>query len=86
MGDLEEVLVWTSSEGYWAEHATFLLRGRDGRWHAIGFGDPAANQVVDELRKLPGFDEGLLLTLIGQRARKITMLWRRPPCNPSPSG
>lgn len=72
----------TSGDGHWGEHATFLLHTRDDRWHAVGFSDSAANNLVAELGALPGFDTGLLRTLIGQRTRKIVTLWRAPPSKP----
>lgn len=73
--DVDVVAVWTSEDGYWGEHATFLLHTRDDRWHAVGFSDPAANGLVAELSRLPNFDKDLLFALIGQRERKIVTLW-----------
>jgi hypothetical protein len=77
--DVDEVALWTSKDGYWGEHATFLLHTRDDHWHAVELSDPAANTVVAELSRLPKFDKDELLALIGQRERKIVTLWRSSP-------
>jgi hypothetical protein len=53
---LTEVAVWTNMAGAWSEHGTFLLRSIDGRWHAIGFSEPAATELLEHLTGLPGFD------------------------------
>jgi hypothetical protein len=76
--DLAEVAVWTSGDGAWQEHATFLLRSVDGRWRGVGFSEPAAAPLVRWLRELPGFDADLLLELLGQHERRIVTVWRRP--------
>lgn len=75
---LAEVAVWTSSDGHWGEHASFLLHTHDDRWHALAFSDPAAGELVTKLAALPGFANDRLLTLIGQRHRRIVTLWRAP--------
>jgi hypothetical protein len=75
--NLAEVAVWTSGEGAWQEHATFLLRTVDGCWRGVGFSEPAAAELVRWLRQLPGFDADLLLELLGERQRRIVPLWRR---------
>lgn len=77
LASLAEVAVWTSGDGAWQEHATFLLRSVGGRWCGIGFGEPDAAELVRWLCELPGFDVGLLLELIGQQERRIVTLWRR---------
>jgi hypothetical protein len=80
--NLVEVAVWTSRDGGWQEHASFLLATADGRWHAIGFGDPQATELTRRLRSLPGCDTDLLLDLIGERTRRIVTLWRHPTLAP----
>ncbi|HEY1969344.1 MAG TPA: hypothetical protein VGH89_15440 [Pseudonocardia sp.] len=80
--NLVEVAVWTSRDGGWQEHASFLLATADGRWHAIGFGDPIATELTQRLRSLPGCDTDLLLDLIGERTRRIVTLWRHPTLAP----
>jgi len=77
--ELTEVAAWTSSEGAWQEHATFLLRTGDGRWHDIGFSDPAATELVDWLLQRPGFDVRLLRDLISEPNRRIVTLWQTSP-------
>lgn len=76
--ELNEVAVWTASDGAWQEHATFLLRTTDGTWRAVGFAEPAATELVGWLRQLPGFDATLLWEVIGQPVRRIVSLWHRP--------
>lgn len=76
--ELVEVAVWTSSDGDWQEHATFLLHTLDGGWHAVGFGDPVAGELTARLRTLPGCDTSILLDLIGERTRRIVPLWSHP--------
>ena len=61
--NLAEVAVWTNMAGAWREHATFLLRSIDGRWHAIGFSEPAATELVERFAELPGFDIDLPVRL-----------------------
>jgi hypothetical protein len=75
--ELAEVLVWTSADGAWQEHATFLLRMRDGDLHAIAFGEPAGAELALWLRQLPGCDTDLLCEVIGQPVRRIVTIWRR---------
>ncbi|HZZ50428.1 MAG TPA: hypothetical protein VFE65_26355 [Pseudonocardia sp.] len=76
--ELAEVAVWTSQDGDWQEHASFLLRTSDGNWHSVGFGDPVAGELTSRLRTLPGCDTSLLLDLIGERTRRIVTLWCHP--------
>ncbi|HEY2205203.1 MAG TPA: hypothetical protein VGH99_12100 [Pseudonocardia sp.] len=81
--DLAEVAVWTSDDGAWQEHATFLLLGFDGSWRSVAFADPAATELVPRLRRLPGFDGDLLLDLLNRRyGRRIVTLWRHPAAPP----
>ena len=72
---LVEVAAWTSGEGAWQEHATFLLRTGDGALHHVAFNEPDATKLVSWLRTRPGFDSGLLLELLGETARRIIPLW-----------
>jgi hypothetical protein len=76
--NLAEVAVWTNMAGAWREHATFLLRSIDGRWHAIGFSEPAATELVERFAELPGFDIDLLQDAIAERSQCVVTLWRAP--------
>jgi hypothetical protein len=75
--DLVEVAVWTSRDGCWQEHASFLLGTSDGRWHMLGFSEPAVSELISRLRELPGFDTDLLLDLIGSRTERLVPLWQK---------
>jgi hypothetical protein len=75
---LAEVAVWTNMAGAWSEHDTLLLRGADGRWHAIGFSEPAATELLKRLTELPGCDIDLLRKSIAERSQRIVTLWRTP--------
>ena len=75
---LTEVAAWTSDDGAWQEHATFLLRTSDNQWHAVGFAEPAAAELMLYLGQLPGFNTGLLREVIGKPVRQMVTLWRRP--------
>jgi hypothetical protein len=76
--NLAEVAVWTNMAGAWQEHATFLVHSTDGRWHAIGFSEPAATELVERLAELPGFDNDLLRDSIAERSQRVVTLWRAP--------
>jgi hypothetical protein len=76
--DLVEVAAWTSRDGCWQEHASFLLCTSDGHWHAVGFSEPAACGLITRLRELPGFDADLLLDLIGSQSARLSVLWKKP--------
>ena len=78
LADLVEVAVWTSADGSWQEHTSFLLRTTDGRWHQVPFAEPTATRLIAALCALPGFDRDLLLDLLGQRTRQVLTLWRHP--------
>ena len=78
LADLVEVAVWTSADGSWQEHASFLLGTSDGRWHHVPFAEPAATTLIAALCALPGFDKDLLLDLLGQRTRRVLTLWTHP--------
>ncbi|WP_028933383.1 hypothetical protein [Pseudonocardia spinosispora] len=81
--DLVEVAAWTSQDGCWQEHASFLLCTSDGRWHEVGFSEPAACGLITRLRELPGFDADLLLDLIGSQSARLSVLWKKP--SPAPA-
>ena len=72
--ELAEVAVWTSSEGEWQEHASFLLGTHSGHWHMVSFADPASEGLAPRLRSLPGFDADLLLELIRAHTSQIAVL------------
>lgn len=76
--NLVEVAVWTSQDGCWQEHASFLLCTSEGQWHAVGFSEPAACGLITRLRELPGFDADLLLDLIGSHTARLSVLWKKP--------
>jgi len=76
--DLVEVAVWTSQDGGWQEHASFLLGTSEGRWHVIGFSEPVVSELIPRLQELPGFDSRLLLDLIGSRTEMVTVVWKKP--------
>jgi hypothetical protein len=75
---LSEVGVWTNMAGAWPEHGTFLLRSTDGRWHAIGFSEPAATELFERLTELPGVDIDLLRKSIAEHSQRIVTVWRAP--------
>ncbi len=75
--DLVEVAVRTSADGSWQEHACFLLGSDQGRWQAVPFSHPSVSRLLPRLRALPGFDDNLLLDVIGSRETEIVVLWRR---------
>jgi hypothetical protein len=77
LADLAEVAVWTSPDGCWQEHATFLLGTRDGVWHEVGFAAPEAADLIRHLGSLPGFREDRLFQLLGPCAGQVRSLWRR---------
>jgi hypothetical protein len=76
--NLAEVAVWTNMAGPWDEHGTFLARTTDGRWHAIGFSEPAATELVERLTELPDCDIELLRDSIADRSQRVVTLWRAP--------
>ena len=78
LADLVEVAVWTSADGSWQEHASFLLGTTDGRWRHVPFADPTASGLIAAVCALPGFDSDLLLDLLSQRTRRVLTLWRLP--------
>ncbi len=80
--ELVEVAVWTSADGHLQEHASFLLRTGDHRWHLVGFSEPSALELVHRLHHLPGFDPAALLELIGTHSRRIRTLWAQPTGGP----
>jgi len=73
--ELTEVAVWTAGEDDLGEHSAFLLRIGDGTWHVVGFAEARANELVERLHALPGFDPARLMNLITGRERGITGLW-----------
>ncbi|HEY4007475.1 MAG TPA: hypothetical protein VGM60_20160 [Pseudonocardia sp.] len=76
--DLAEVAVRTCSDGSWQEHACFLLGGANGRWQVVPFSHPVVCDLIGRLRGLPGFDDNMLLDVIGSKQSEIVVLWRDP--------
>jgi len=79
---LTEVVVWTNMAGAWAEHGSFLVRGTDGCWHAIGFSEPAATELLERLTELPGFDIDLLRNSVTGRSQRVVTVWCTPQLRP----
>jgi hypothetical protein len=76
--DLAEVAVRTCSDGSWQEHACFLLRSAQDRWNIVPFSHPVVSELLTRLRVLPGFDDTMLLELIGSTQSEFVVLWRDP--------
>ena len=77
MSDVSEVSAWTCDGGPLVEHAAFLLRAHDGRWHSVMMSDPMVGTLMPRLRALPGFDTDRLLDVLNARSGQIEVLWRR---------
>ncbi|HEY1973539.1 MAG TPA: hypothetical protein VGH89_36695 [Pseudonocardia sp.] len=76
--DLAEISVRTCSDGSWQEHACFLLGSASGRWRVIPFSHPIVSELLTRLRVLPGFDDNVLLDVIGSSQSELVVLWRKP--------
>jgi hypothetical protein len=85
LSDLVEVAVWTSPDGCWQEHATFLLGTADGRWHEMGFTDPQASVLLRHLESLPGYRPDRLFDVLGPGVDRVQALWHRPQPRPVPA-
>ncbi|WP_028934676.1 hypothetical protein [Pseudonocardia spinosispora] len=77
LANLVEVAAWTSRDGHWQEHASFLLGTGDDHWHVVDFSAPLASEVVPRLLGLPGFRADRLLELVGSRTERVVGLWAR---------
>jgi hypothetical protein len=76
--DLVQVAVRTFAVGSWQEHACFVLVSSTGNVRTIPFTHPLVTQLLARLRALPGFDEKLLLDVIGSRSAELVTLWAAP--------
>ena len=81
--DLAHVAVRTFTEGSWQEHACFALVSSTGELRTIPFTDPVVTQLLLRLRALPGFDDKLLLEVIGSQRAELVTLWRAPKPEPA---
>jgi hypothetical protein len=75
---LVEVAVRTTAYGSWQEHAHFVLNDADGECTLVPFSHPAVSDLLPRLRALPGFDDDLLLDVIGSSEARLVVLWRDP--------
>jgi len=82
--DLAEVAVRTFTGGSWQEHACFVLVPSGGDPRIIQFTDPVVTELLVRLRALPGFDDQLLLTVIGSQRAELVVLWRAASPPPAP--
>ena len=77
--DLAQVDVITTDEGPWAEDVFFLLLDTSGESIVVPQCFDGAQALVEQLAKLPTFDDSALRKAMGSTSNQTFVCWRRAP-------
>lgn len=72
--ELEKVTVLTTDAGPWAEDVFVLLEGRAGGC-AVPQGSVGSQELIEQLLKLPGFDEKKLIEAMSSTSNARFVSW-----------
>jgi hypothetical protein len=76
--DLIEVTILTTDEGPWLEDVFWLLVGADGKGGcAVPQGAKGADKLLEELQKLPGFDNRAFIDAMGSTSNARFVCWKK---------
>jgi hypothetical protein len=75
--DLREVAVLTTGDGPFAEDVFFVLAGQGGTGCVIPQSTPESSQLLEQLQRLPGFDNEAFIRAMGSTTDATFVCWRR---------
>ncbi|MGH3761813.1 hypothetical protein [Actinophytocola sp.] len=75
--DLSEVAIRTTPEGPWKEDVFFLLVRAGGGGCAVPAGDPSADELMNRLQSLPGFDNEAFIEAMTTMDDGFFVVWQR---------
>jgi hypothetical protein len=73
--ELDEVAIWTTSEGPATEDVYFVLRGVEDRGVVVP-SEAAPEGLLERLQQLPGFDSGKVIEAMGSVEEAVFVCWR----------
>jgi hypothetical protein len=76
--ELSAVVIRVIPEGPWKEDVFVMLAGANGTGTAIPSGDPAANELIERLQSLPGFDNERFIEAMTTDADEAYVVWEAP--------
>jgi hypothetical protein len=79
--ELGEVAIRTTPEGPWQEDVFFLLMREGGGGCAVPAGHPAADELMNRLQSLPGFDNEAFIEAMTTIEDGLFVVWRRHTSN-----
>nr|WP_143229447.1 hypothetical protein [Actinophytocola xanthii] len=75
--DLAEVAIRTTPEGPWKEDVFFLLVRTGGGGCAVPAGDPSADDLMNRLQSMPGFDNDAFIEAMTTQEDGLFVVWQR---------
>jgi len=76
--ELSAVVIRVIPEGPWKEDIFIMLAGANGSGTAIPSGDPAADELIERLQGLPGFDNDRFIEAMTTDADEAYVVWEAP--------